>query len=237
MRRASPKLALFLIGVMVAGCVAKTHFVSEGTRPKTSQGRVLLMPSDIELYILKAGGMLEPKADWTETARSQVAAALKEELRTKDMELVLYQKPIDMPSKDYAHNQLLKLHGAVGGAILVHKYVPRFQLPTKKDKFDWSLGQGVHGLADEYDAQYGLFIHLRDSYASGGRVTFMILTAIVTMGRFVPHGGAQLGFASLVDLRSGEIIWFNRLLRGTGDLRTLEPAREAVKELLTGIPL
>lgn len=37
-------------------------------------------------------------------------------------------------------------------------------------------------------------------------------------------GGVQVGFASLVDLE-------------TGDLRTLEPAKKTVENLLSGFPL
>jgi hypothetical protein len=50
-------------------------------------------------------------------------------------------------------------------------------------------------------------------------------------------GGVQVGFASLVDLRSGDILSFNRLIDPAGDLRTAEAARNAVKKLLAEIPL
>jgi hypothetical protein len=36
-------------------------------------------------------------------------------------------------------------------------------------------------------------------------------------------GGVQSGFASLVDLRTGDIVWFNQLGRATGDLRSRSP--------------
>ena len=50
------------------------------------------------------------------------------------------------------------------------------------------------------------------------------------------QGGEQHGFASLVDLRSGDIVWFNRLLSVVGDLRTEEPAAKTVSQLLEGLP-
>ncbi len=50
-------------------------------------------------------------------------------------------------------------------------------------------------------------------------------------------GGQQVGFASLVDLETGDIVWFNRLVSGVGDLRTAEPARAAVDDLLADFPL
>ena len=50
------------------------------------------------------------------------------------------------------------------------------------------------------------------------------------------QGGSQLGFASLVDLKTGNVVWFNRLARASGDLRTEAPAEETVKTLLTSFP-
>ena len=46
-------------------------------------------------------------------------------------------------------------------------------------------------------------------------------------------GGTQVGFASVVDLKTGDIVWFNRLLRPQGDLRTPEAAAETVRALVS----
>ncbi len=51
------------------------------------------------------------------------------------------------------------------------------------------------------------------------------------------QGGVHYGIASLVDLRTGNIVWFNQLTSTTGDLRTEKPANEAVHTLMTGLPL
>ena len=50
------------------------------------------------------------------------------------------------------------------------------------------------------------------------------------------QGGVQVGYASLVDLQSGDIVWFNKIARGTGDLRTRAPAQETMRLLLVGLP-
>ena len=51
------------------------------------------------------------------------------------------------------------------------------------------------------------------------------------------HGGQQIGFASLVDLRSGRIVWFNQLVSSNGNLKEEKPAATSVKHLLDGMPL
>ncbi len=59
------------------------------------------------------------------------------------------------------------------------------------------------------------------------------MTAILGAG---VRGGQQVGFASLVDLRSGDIVWFNVMARGTGDLREAEQALDASRVLLSELP-
>ena len=128
-----------------------------------------------------------------------------------------------------------QIHTPYGGqSILVHKYIPYSALPTKKDKFDWTLGPDAAVLGEEYDADYALFVYMRDSFASSGRMAVILVGALFGVG--VP-GGQQIGFASLVDLRTGQILWFNRLFSEVGDLREPESAHTAVEYLLDELPL
>jgi hypothetical protein len=50
-------------------------------------------------------------------------------------------------------------------------------------------------------------------------------------------GGAQIGVVTLVDLHTGQVVWFNLLARQTGDLRDSPGADATVRELLKGLPL
>ena len=40
--------------------------------------KVVVAPIDVELFVISAGGMLEPKADWTAAAQRHMKAALNE---------------------------------------------------------------------------------------------------------------------------------------------------------------
>ncbi len=194
------------------------------------------MPADVELSVLTASGLEEPHAEWTETGRQNVVAALKDELTERNIKTVSYG---DDSSASYQiaadDEQLVKLHEAVGSSIMLHKYVPNYALPTKRERFDWTLGDGVQSLRDSHDADYALFVHARDSFSSDGRVAMNILFAILPGP--APQGGRQTAFASLVDLNSGEIVWFNVLQSTVGDLRDPKQAREAVSHLLDSSPL
>ena len=190
--------------------------------------RVVLMPADVELGELTAGGLIEPRADWTEAARGHISAHIAETLRGKGVELV------DSGNLSEHEGQLARLHNVVGNAILVHLYLPGFTLPNKGDALDWTLGPGTNDLRNRLGADYALFVFVRDSYSTAGRQAMMV--AGVLLGVYVP-GGQQVGFASLVDLRNGDIVWFNRLISDTGDLRTEEPARRVVDNLIGELPI
>jgi hypothetical protein len=224
-----------LLPALLAACT-QTDSLSKSEEFQRPSGiaRVLLMPSDIELYELLASGLQEPRAQWTEAAKRNVDAAIADLLRPENAELLPYVAPVGDPAAERRHTQLLKLHDAVGASILLYQYGGFNQLPGKAGRFDWTLGSGASQLQREFDADYALFVYMRDSYSSEGRKAMMIGLALLGIG---VSGGTQVGFASLVDLRSGDIVWFNRLISSVGDLRTPEPAHDAVEELLSGQPL
>jgi hypothetical protein len=88
-------------------------------------------------------------------------------------------------------------------------------------------------LAQASGARYGLFTWVRDSYASAERKVMMVGLAILGVGI---GGGAQVGYASLVDLETGQVLWFNQLISVMGDLRDEKSAVASVDNLLAGFP-
>ena len=82
-------------------------------------------------------------------------------------------------------------------------------------------------------ADYALFTYVRDSYTSGGRTAMRVIGLLLLGGDI--GGGLQIGVASLVDLRTGQVVWYNLLLDQTGDLRDHAGARETADDMLKGI--
>lgn len=234
--RRTGQFVLLWIGFLgLTACAQSTTQLAKTQFPDDAHiSRVLLMPTDIELYELTAGGLLEPNAAWTAAGKDNVDRAIEEMIKASGEELVRFPADGIMSAED---RQLVKLHAAIGESILLHKYTPGFELPTKRDRFDWTMGSDAGILTEAFSVDYALFIHMRDSYTSLGRGAYMVAVAVLSLGRVVPHGGSQVGFASLVDLRTGDVVWFNRLARERGDLREMAPAREATEELLAEFPL
>jgi hypothetical protein len=107
------------------------------------------------------------------------------------------------------------------------------ELSTKGKALDWSLGDAVRPLKERTGADYALFTFVRDSYASGERKAAMVALALIGA---VSLGGQQEGYASLVDLNTGRVVWFNQISRMSGDLREAQPAVETVETLLKDFP-
>lgn len=189
--------------------------------------RIVLVPPDTELFSLSAGGVQEPRADWTETARKHLRRHLMETSRLGQAN-ELDERALD----EFA--ELNALHGAVAQSVFIHHMMggPN-ALPTKAGALDWSLGDAVAPLRERTGADYALFTWVRDSYASAERKATMVVMAMLGVGLV---GGVQVGYASLVDLKTGRVVWFNHLARGTGDLREDQPAKETVEVLLKGFP-
>lgn len=235
-RRVRPILffpLLLVVAVFLSSCVTTSHLADKFAQPPPSAS-VLLVEPDIILFELTAGGLEEPKVEWTEAAKTNVKESLSRLLQEKGDRIIPDKAPADAQDYLETYSQLVKLHEGVGQTVLIHCYMPVYKLPTKEGCFDWKLGESVKALKERTGADYALFVYLRDSYASAGRTGLIVAAAILGIGI---QGGMQLGFASLVDLNTSQIIWFNRLFSSVGDLRTPDAAVKAVEKLLSEIPL
>lgn len=225
-------LALALFSICLAGC-AQVNGMKAGAANATfdwtgPDKRIVLVKPDVVLSELTAGGLQEPRADWTSTAYSLV---------TKEVEDTLSRQSIAVtPLEDLSNPhdvQLQQLHAAVGVEILQHG-IGGAKLPTKGSALDWTLGPGTNDLRDRYHADYAMFMFVRDSYSSAGRKAVMFLGAIVGIGI---SGGTQIAYVSVVDLRTGNVVWFNTLVSSVGDLRNDKDATSFTTALLKGNPL
>ena len=200
---------------------------AEGFEKLGPGARIAIMPLDVELFSISAGGVLEPRADWTGLALTHFRAALHAKKPRPDIEVVDLED-----EEDDTVESLNRLHGAVSAAIAGHHF-GIYALPTKEGRLDWSMGPEVRSIRERTGADYALFTFIRDAYASSERVAAIVVAALFGVGL---GGGVQVGYASLVELETGRVVWFNFLLRGTGDLREADKARETLDALLSGFP-
>lgn len=208
---------------------APSKYLAPGFAGLATSDKVLVMPVDVELFSLSAGGVAEPRADWTEAALRHTRAALQ--AHKAKLGLATIEGTEDL-ADEFAEQT--GLFAAVARSIALHHGTGGiWALPTKAGQLLWNLGDAMQPLAQRTGARYGLFVWMRDSYASAERKAMMVGLALLGVGI---GGGVQTGYAALVDLQSGQVVWFNQLLRASGDLREAVPATESIGALLIGFP-
>jgi hypothetical protein len=197
-----------------------------GFSERAAGSKLLVLPAEVELFSISGGGVQQPRADWTQAAHTLIQAGLKNRsaLFGQGMSFMAESDADDMA-------EILHLHKAVVRSVFLHHMVAGpYQLPTKGGRLDWSMGDAVKPLRDKTGADYALFVWVRDSYASAERKAAIIAFALLS------GGGHQLAYSSLVDLRSGQVVWFNSLSRSSGDLREAAGAEETIDTLLQRFP-
>ncbi|HET9398048.1 MAG TPA: hypothetical protein VFO45_04445 [Sphingomicrobium sp.] len=232
-----------LVSVWLAGCVQTRQYADVEFSPPEGDYKLLVMRPDVSVGSVTTGGLVEPRADWTEQARANFLAALKAQQAGRGANVFVMEKRDSLAGVDPdTVAELERLHYAVASSIALHRFSGQY-LPTKRNKgLDWTLGQDAVALGRRTGYDYALFLYAEDSFASTGRVGLQVLgIAGCFVGFCAPTvgGGGQFGYASLVDLRTGEVVWFNVAQASSqiagikfGDIRTAEGAGQMVDRLL-----
>ena len=222
-----------------------TTAVTETGEKVRIEGSIVLVEPDIELSLVTAGGLQEPRKDWSDAARRHYPAAVGRLIAARNGSRKPDFEVSDTLDPSSRLGQVLRLNQVVALSIAQYSN-PGSVLATKKDAktgkplLDWSLGPGVAEIRQATGADYALFTYVRDSYASGGRSALRAFTLVagLAMGSYVDIGGGmQVGVATLVDLRTGRVVWHNLMVKQSGDLRSAEGADLVVDNLLKSFPL
>lgn len=241
MRRVS--LIIASSALALSACVQTRQFADVEFTPPQGDYKLLVMRPDVSVGSVTTGGMVEPRADWTEQARANLIAAMKSQQAERGGNVAIMERRDSLPGiEPETIAELERLHYAVGQSIALHRYSGRY-LPTKRRQgLDWTLGQDAVRLGQRTGMDYALFLYAEDSFASTGRVALQVLgIAGCVVGFCAPTigGGGQFAYASLVDLRTGEVVWFNVVQTGSqvagitmGDIRKPEGAAQMVDRLL-----
>lgn len=223
----------------VALCVAMPANAQEktGSKPgftlQPGTVRILLMRPSIRVGAQSTGGMFEPNADWTAQAREYLGQALQNCQSRLGNRVVAYDE--GMTGEGALASQYSNLFSALADSVIEYQFFRGNRLPTKKrpDAFEWSIGSGISSLKSLHGADYVLFLNTHDAYGSTGRKALQIVGLLAGVA---VTSGEHIGYAGLVDLKSGELVWLNADRQMGGDVRTTEGAAKRVGQLLEGFP-
>jgi hypothetical protein len=227
----------------LSACVQTKQYADVQFTPPQGAYKLLVLRPDVTVGQLTTGGLTEARADWTDAARSSIVNALRAQQASRGGETLVIEHRNELPGVSAAElADVERLNFAVDQAIVEHKYLGDY-LPTKRGRgLDWTLGADAVRLGQKTGYDYALFLHAEDQVASTGRVVLGVLGAAgCFIGFCAPNigGATQLDYASLVDLKTGQVVWFNVVLASSqipgikfGELRTPQGAAQMVDRLL-----
>jgi hypothetical protein len=192
----------------------------------TGEKTVTLMPIDIKFYKLTAGGMSEQMDEWDADSDELFKAALMERLdiSPKIRISIFDEGKINNDQKKFLETQN-GLYRAVAQSIILHTYTPGCLFPNKISSFDYTLGRDLSQVNDFMHTDALLFLSGSRTYWTGGRVFLAcwgVLLSSVSGVAVLPASVPDWVAASLVDAKTGNVIWFRYVgLPGNqiGDLR------------------
>jgi len=200
--------------------------------------RILVFRPEVKVGSQSAGGTVSPNAEWSRAARQNILDALTRARPGGAADVVFMPDPEGEDAAallaDYR-----ALFGAVADTVLEHRLFKGDRLPTKKTGFEYSLGPDVARLAAGTGGDYALFLFTNDAYGSTGRKLLQVAGLLMAGATGIGAGissGQHSGYAGLVDLRTGDLIWMNADLRMGGDVRDADGASKRVTQLLEGLP-
>jgi hypothetical protein len=234
---------LAVVMVLASGCVATPDWYRKYQQPyrshpdlerRTKAVKVVgVLPPDIKIYELSAGGVADLRDDWSATGRQAVLRGLDDVLKERGVALKALSVDRDMqgPVED-----LTALYRAVSYSIVEHTY-KSFPFQAKLENFDYSVGP-VDEMLKRYQADAFLLVFGIDEISTAGRKALRgvgLVLGSVTGQPVLSQGTTALNLA-LVD-RSGAVLWYKIAGQDGGyDLRDAKSAKAFVQRLVADFP-
>jgi len=226
----------FVVGILIliAGCATQTSRVyhSPDAHAPPIDASVVILPADVEISRLTAGGIPELRADWSSTVSANLHSVLAEALYQKGIRFVDYGETL----ADEDMNAIRQVN-----VLLDAIELSQIQKTIGGDR-DYVVGEAEKSRLQAHGAQYALLIVLRAERATAGRVAAAVLTGIASWGTATVSTSSLVFRSVLIDLSDGHIKWANfdaEALQDIGDLLTAKPRKweKGVDHILSGFPL
>lgn len=202
--------------------------------PVAAQTKAIVMPVDLEIYLLTASGSREYQPEWTETGQANVQTAF--DSATSSMFEAVALPELSAEEQGVLDEHLALFDIAVSNSITM---INTAKMKHKIDNYDYTLGPGLGWLAEKSGAEKMVMYIAEQEKSSGGRIAMMVLGAAVggaTGVYVVPGIGSSYNVTGVIDLRSGNIEWANYRTPVKGDMRKETAATKSVDDLFDAFP-
>lgn len=229
---------LILVAVLSGCATTSLVYHSPDAQFPPLEPSVVVLPSDVVVSRMTAGGNLEARVDWSETVSSALRDAMKEQLYSRGVRFKEYGETLRDQDVD-AIRQINVLLDAIELSQLKAAGATSRGTSSMGGDRDYVLGESERGGMREFGTDYALLMVLRANRASGGRIATAVLASVAG----IPMETSSIRFRSaLIDLRDGHVKWANfddSALQDVGDLLKASEKKwsSAVDHLLSDFPL
>lgn len=214
---------------------------------------ITLVPPKVAVYKMSAGDTEEEVLDWSDAAYGHVIEAVKAEVEELGRVFVPYEgevlshRSIRMDRDDVAGaaedgfspaDDSWLLFEAANLAIMRHAYDPWNTFPEKVSHFDYTLGREARTLIGDTPADAFLLIIATDHVPTRERSTLVaagLLAGALTASYAGPGATPAKLTLALVEVQTGDLLWFNTLSLPFTDLRDEATDQALVDTVMKGL--
>lgn len=197
-------------------------------RPRT----VVVLPPQIFVYELSAGGVPTRMIDWETAARANVSAAAVRLAREAGV-FAAHPAPALEASEQARVDTHLGLYERVAQSVFVYGRGEQSAWAHKKEGFDYTLGPGLAFLRERTGADAALVVLGSDFISSDGRKALFF--AGLALGMIMPLGQSFLTLG-VVDLQTGDVQWMSFDASSRLDTRNPEQVDALIRTLYQSWP-
>jgi hypothetical protein len=227
----------FAAVVLLAACAAPSTSIhqSVGKDPdKPLPHKVLLVEPDILVHEISTGGVVEKVDDWSKEASGHAVTAIEGVVQSQHL-FELVRSPHLSAADKALLEQYTALYALVGASAYGAGHSPYTAWRERAAQFDYTLGPGLTPFSEHAHVDAAVFLVGTDYISSAGRkaaMAFGVLASILSGVVMVPTSMPAFMSVGVVDMRSGDLIWFSSDIRsGSANLR--DPA--VMKSLVEGL--
>jgi hypothetical protein len=234
--------AIVVCLAVLAGCAnkpgASLHQSMGGNAPAQMPKKVMLLPADFRVHEISAGGVVEKVDAWSEAANAHAMKSMREFAASRLLLQVKEAPPLSETDKE-ALEQHQALYERVANSADFARSGMFQPWRERAASFDYTLGPGLQEFADRQDVDAAIILIGSDYISSAGRKATMalgILAAAFTGVAVVPAGGIAFVSVGVVDMRTGNLLWFSTNRAQNNDLREEAEMRGVLEALLSEYP-
>ena len=245
-------VSILALGTACAGILPPPHRTPPNYALRFSDiETITLVPPLVSVAAMSSGDISQEVQEWSDAANENARDAVKDFIEESGKTFITYAGK-HPPRPDFrVHPDSVNKSPTVSGgeqswllfesskeAILRHTYDITQIFPEQMSNFDYTLGSDADALLSGTPADAFLLMIATDFVATADRQALVVVgaAAVAVTGSYDGPGAtpAELTVA-LVESRTGDVLFFNKVSMPLSDLRDPEASNALVVQALTGM--